>query len=255
MTVEKNHSVGPDIYHMELQAPEIAGRTEPGQFVHLKVRGDGCLDPLLRRPFSIHDIDNKKGTVSLVYRVVGRGTEILSSYRKRDRIDILGPLGNGFNTGIRSKRVVIIGGGMGLAPLYLLSRRLSQFNQVEVFAGGEGRDDLEYFLDNFNLLDIELKTATIDGSIGFKGKVTELWDRLEYCPDYIFACGPRPMLQEVQKIAGLEEIPGQLSLEERMACGTGVCLSCSCKTKKGNKRVCKDGPVFALDEVIFNGKN
>ncbi len=249
-----NDKISSDYYYMKIKAPEIAVKGLPGQFVHIKVNSDDqSFDPLLRRPFSFFDIDKENGIIEIAYCIVGRGTRILSGY-KSQKLDILGPLGNSFNYTLKNKNIFIIGGGMGIAPLYYLSKKLSKENKVNVLLGGNTGKDLRFFINKFQKLSLNLKTATMDGSRGFKGTVTELWqDSFDLNKiDYLFSCGPEPMLKEIKDTADRYEIQGEVSLEERMGCGIGVCLSCTCKTKEGNKRICTSGPVLPLEEVIFD---
>jgi dihydroorotate dehydrogenase electron transfer subunit len=249
-----NQKIAPNIYKLDILAPEISEKAQAGQFVHIKLRSDNLsYDPLLRRPFSIHDIDRGIGIITLIYRVVGRGSNLLSKYMKGEELDILGPLGRGFQIQFSAKNIFIIGGGMGIVPLYFLTRELKN-NNIKLFLGGANREEMNYFSKIFTFNNVELNMASIDGSIGFKGTVIDLL-REKYNvlkANFLYSCGPKKMLIEVQKLAKNNNIPGELSLEERMGCGIGVCLSCICKTIYGNKRVCKEGPVFPIDEVILN---
>lgn len=250
--VKSNQRVGNDYYLLKIRALELTGSIFPGQFVHLKIGRDNLsFDPLLRRPFSIHDLSDEKD-IYLLYRVVGKGTRILTDYKTGDKLDLLGPLGQGFKLDFVSRKILIIGGGMGIAPLYFLAKRLAKQNLLKVLIGGKNKEEMEYFIARFRQADIEFAVATMDGSAGFQGTVVDLWQKDNTQPDYLFACGPEAMLREVQVIAQKKGIPGQVSLEERMACGIGVCLSCVHKTNKGNQRVCKEGPVFSLEEVVFD---
>jgi len=206
----------------------------------------------LRRPLSVHDINNETNSIFLLYRLVGKGTILLSKFKAGKFLDIMGPLGSGFKTDISDKKILIIGGGMGIAPLYYLSKRLSIKNKLTVLLGGNKKDDLKYFFEKFNQISTDIYSATIDGSLGHLGNVIDLWERLgEYNYDYIYTCGPLPMLVRVQELAVNHNIKGQVSLEERMGCGIGLCLSCVCQTEDGNQRVCKEGPVFSLGTVNF----
>ncbi len=254
--LHKNIPVGPDYYKMELIAPEIVLAGKPGQFVHLKVNSDNSYDPLLRRPFSIHNIDQKYGLLSLIYRVAGKGTTRMSKFIENKEIDLLGPLGTGFKTDFKNKNILIIGGGMGIVPLYYLSKVLDGNNNILVLLGGNSAAEIDYFYNIFTDLSLEVKLATIDGGRGYQGTVVDLWENIsqgeQKDPDFIYTCGPEAMLKTVQQMAREKGIPGQLLLEKRMGCGIGVCLSCVCKTVNGNKRVCREGPVFSLAEVIFD---
>lgn len=256
-----NRKVGTDYYFLELSDDHIDENWQPGRFLHLKVSRDKAYDPLLRRPFSLFDVNPQKGTFSLLYCVVGRGTRILTDFGPGEKIDYLGPLGHGFFLP-EGKEIIVIGGGMGTAPLFYLCRKLTLRNRVTLLLGGNICTDVEFFQNKFGALDLDIELATMDGSIGLGGTVIDLWNDLYVDDkhdgdlkkdfDYLYACGPEPMLAEVQKLAQKYEIEGEISLEERMGCGIGVCLSCVCDTREGNQRVCKEGPVFNLDEVIFD---
>ncbi len=250
-----NDYISSDYYYMKVDAPEVAVQGLPGQFAHIKVNSDQkSYDPLLRRPFSFFDINKEKGIIEIVYCAVGRGTRILSTQKKGFNLDILGPLGKNFNYNLNGKNILIVGGGMGIAPLYYLTKKLVTKNQVKVLLGGNSKDDIYFFIKHFTNLKLSIEYATIDGSKGYQGTVTDLWENEVNSKeiDFIFSCGPVAMLKKIKKIAGEQNIPGQVSLEERMGCGIGVCLSCICKTENGNARVCKEGPVFSLKEVIFD---
>jgi len=238
------------IYLLSFKAPEIAHEAQPGQFVHIKV-ADGY-DPLLRRPISICGVDRKEGLVTIWYQVVGKGTELLSRVKKGERIDVIGPLGRGFDTEISGKRVFLIGGGMGIAPLLFLAGQLDKENIVTAFFGGRNK---EMFEPLPGLTGVEYQAATEDGSLGQKGFVTELLQkRLEIeRPARIYACGPHGMLEQVARLAKQYSLPLQVSLETVMACGVGACLGCTCEKGQSEKpgwvKVCKDGPVFWEQEV------
>lgn len=248
--IKSNLQISKEYYLLELKAPELIDVTKAGQFLNLRVSGGKSYDPLLRRPLSIHDIIRDTDSVFLLYRLVGKGTRLLSAFLPGDELDIIGPLGKGFKTNITGKNIIIIGGGMGIAPLYYLSKTMSINNKLTVILGGNAQEDLEYFNKKFSEIDIDIKLATIDGSLGYKGNVIDLWENWgQFDFDYLYTCGPLPMLIRVQELALNHNINGQVSLEERMGCGIGLCLSCVCSTKDGNKRVCKEGPVLGLRNV------
>ncbi|MFW5976489.1 MAG: dihydroorotate dehydrogenase electron transfer subunit [Bacillota bacterium] len=249
-----NKKIAPDYNLMEIKACEIAKRGKAGQFVHIKVnKSRKVYDPLLRRPFSFYDIDNKKGIIKIVYKILGRGTKILSEFKKNEIINVLGPLGNGFGLKESQEKIVLIGGGMGIVPLYMLSKQLKSNNlDFKVLIGGSTKNTIQFFIKEFKKLGVNLFLATMDGSIGYKGTVIDLFKQNEFDNNYIYSCGPKLMLKELMKISKNNKLKGQVSLEERMGCGTGICLSCVCQTVEGNKRVCKDGPVFKLDEVVYD---
>lgn len=253
-TIIDNKKVAPQYFLMKIRAPEIAQKGKPGQFVHVKVIDNNIYDPLLRRPFSFFDIEKDKNLIKLVYEIVGKGTKIMSGLSAGDKVNLLGPLGNGFN--LNHKNQVVIGGGMGIVPLYYLVKSfLKKGEDPEVYIGGNKKEDILFFIKKFKKLSVNLSITTMNNSIGDEGNVIDLWYKnLEYQDKnkVIFSCGPEKMLSTLQIYAEKYQIQGEVSLEARMGCGIGVCLSCVCKTKSGNKRVCKEGPVFALDEVIFD---
>lgn len=238
------------IYALTFLAPEIAREAQPGQFVHVKT-GD-TYDPLLRRPLSICKVSPEMGEVTLWYQVVGKGTELLSRLREGDLLDVIGPLGRGFDTDIQAEKIFLVGGGIGIAPLIFLQDRLKKNNQTEAFFGGKNRK----MLQGLSLLSSEgYKAATEDGSSGYKGFVTDLVQQAmqEEKPARIYTCGPTQMMEKVIILARNAGIPLQISLEAVMACGVGTCLGCTCRDagKKDDSwvKVCKDGPVFWEQEV------
>lgn len=344
--IVENREIVDHCFRMWLDVPEIARCALPGQFLH--IRCSDSLDPLLRRPLSIHAVDQKKGKVALLYRVVGRGTSFLARKKVGEGIDLMGPLGRGFSlpVGRREKgcveeekgtghaavlgavniieSVAVVGGGIGIAPLFFLLQELSRKQiPVHVFFGARTRQEL-YLLEEIKKFGFSVHTATDDGSLGRKGTVISLleeklwgakpnkeWKGREkrnyltselptrefafgrlregspFRPNFIYGCGPKPMLKELARLLNRLRIPGEISLEERMGCGVGVCLSCVCKVRdvKDNKdikmnttqtnisvcknflggearqgnveekfsyrRVCTEGPVFSISEVVF----
>lgn len=238
-----------DVYEMVFAAPEIARQAIPGQFVHVRVSEPDVADPLLRRPLSISDIDRQHSTVSVIYRVVGRGTARLAKLQAKENIDCLGPLGNGFI--LQGERPLLIGGGMGIAPLLYLAKELCP-RPVEVLLGGRNREEM-FWQDMFTSICKNTHITTNDGSLGQRGVAPDVLPDLlaQKKFDMIYCCGPHPMLVSVARIAHQFNIPCQVSLEEYMACGIGACLSCTCSAKDGSrKKVCTDGPVFWSGEVI-----
>ncbi|MDD5108378.1 MAG: dihydroorotate dehydrogenase electron transfer subunit [Candidatus Omnitrophica bacterium] len=238
-------------WHLEFEAGIIAKNALPGQFVDIKV-GDGC-EPLLRRPLSIHGVKGVK--VKLFYEVIGRGTQILSTRKPGELLDIIGPLGNGFNYRQQAKvseiKNILVAGGMGVAPLFFLAQKIKVSKPLVLIGAKTKRQIL--CAPEFKRLGCILKLATDDGSAGFKGKVTDLLQIIleQAKPVRLFSCGPGPMLKAVSEIANENKIHTQLSLEEHMACGIGACLGCVVATKGGYKRVCKDGPVFSNEELAW----
>lgn len=240
---------------LEWESALIAKQAKPGQFVNIRVVD--CIEPLLRRPFSIHGVKNSR--IKVIYKILGKATRILSSRRAGEEIDIIGPLGNGFDypqaTGkIKKTSPILVAGGMGVAPLAFLAQRLKNQHPL-VLIGGKTKEQV-ICLKEFRMLGCAVKVATDDGSQGFKGRVTDLLESLlsstvNRQPSTIYACGPHPMLQAVARYAEENKITTQLSLEEHMACGVGACLGCVVLTKNGYKSVCKEGPVFSGNEIIW----
>lgn len=242
--------ISEDIFSMWLQAPGIAGQARPGQFVSLYCKDR---DKLLPRPISLCEMDRQEGSIRLVFRVVGEGTREFASLHAGEWIRILGPLGNGFLlTGEESSRPVLIGGGIGLPPLLQLAKELR--GNVTFVAGY--RDIDTFLVKDMKAAAENVVIATEDGSVGIRGNVIDAIREKGVEGDVVYACGPMPMLRGV-KAWGLEKnIPVWLSLEERMACGLGACLACTCQSTDvdehsgvKNKRICKDGPVFLSTEV------
>ncbi len=243
--VVRQEAIATDIFSMELQAPELAQDAKAGQFINLYSK-DGSR--LLPRPISLCQIDRNTGRLRLVYRVVGKGTFEFSGYQSGDRIQVAGPLGNGF-TPLPGKAVVI-GGGIGIPPMLQLVRELP--GEVQVVLGYRNEVFLE---EDFSSL-AKVYYASEDGKHGVKGTVMDAIREYGIQGDVIYACGPMPMLRAIQAYALERKIKAQLSLEERMACGVGACLACVCRSKErdahtnvNNKRICKDGPVFYAEEV------
>lgn len=230
----ENKKVSDGIYLMKLNT-SLKGA--PGQFYMLKV---GNLDPLLPRPISIYDVEENE--ISFLYQVVGKGTEIMANKKVGERIEILGPLGNGFN--IEGKKVAVVGGGIGIAPLLYLCKKLKSENKyVEVFLGYKMKP---YLAEEFEKTADKVHIATEDGSVGHKGYVTEIIGK-DF--DTLYSCGPNLMMKSLKSLNICDR--EYYSLEARMACGIGACLGCSIKTVNGMKRVCHEGPIFSKDEVIL----
>ena len=236
--IVSNRNLAPGVYEMVLRGSSTADCT-PGRFVQLK------LDSFyLRRPISVCDAED--GKLTLVYKTVGRGTEAMAQYESGKRIDVLTGLGNGYDLDKSGDRPLLIGGGAGVPPMYLLTRRLlAQGKQPAVILGFNKAEEI-FYADRFRALGIETIIATADGSVGVKGFVTDAMEGLDYT--YTYACGPEPMLKAVYNRAATS---GEYSFEERMGCGFGACMGCSCKTKYGNKRICKDGPVLTKEEIVW----
>jgi len=263
-------------YKLTLELPEIAQVARPGQFVMLRInRGRR---PFLRRPFSIHNVCNnsysttkkqakrlKLNCIEILYEVVGRGTEILSKRRRGEYLDVIGPLGNGFNLipSFSGSTSILVAGCMGVAPLFFLGQTIIERNQTKVnhhllvLIGAKRKEEVVIKKD-FEKLGLGVKISTDDGSAGFRGRVTDLLRHLlttqNLRPAVIYACGPKSMLREITRISKQYRIPAQISLDEYMACGLGVCLGCVIQTKEGQKLVCKDGPVFDAAEIRWYNK-
>jgi len=246
--VMKHTVLAGDVWELVVAAPEIASITKPGQFVHIRLTN--TIDPLLRRPFSIADCDPAKGTLTFIYRVVGRGTALMTKLQPGDTINCMGPLGNGFD--VTAKRPLLVGGGMGLAPLLLLARAFCS-RPATILMGG--RNEQELFWPNlYATVCQNIHITSDDGSIGHHGFTVDLLPELlkQDKFDAIYACGPHVMLAGVAAIAAQYGVPCQVSLEDYMACGVGACLSCTCESTSGKRhKVCTDGPVFRAQEVVW----
>jgi len=255
--------VAPVHFKMILEAPEIASEAQPGQFVHVRVHDK--LDPLLRRPFSIHRIRSWKleagSQIEILYKIRGKATEILSGRKPGELLDIIGPLGNGFPLELQSaignpQSAILVAGGIGVAPLIFLAEKLVHSSQSTVHSLiGAKTKDLILCEEEFKKLGCQVEVATEDGSYGFRGRVTDLLKNLLSTMDCrlstIYAAGPNFMLQEIKKIANMFKILALGSLEENIACGLGGCFGCVVKTREGYKRVCKEGPVFNLEDIVW----
>ncbi len=250
------YQVAPETYYMELEAPDIARLAVPGQFVH--VRCSEAQEPLLRRPLSIHMVSRPKGVLALLFRVIGKGTELLAQRQPGDLVNLMGPLGRGFTLPLPGSRVAVAAGGIGAAPLVFLVQELANMKcQITVYLGA--KDKKSVLCDGqFEQMDAEVVVATDDGSLGWRGNVTDLmgrhmdWRRTAMT----YVCGPKPMMQGIAAMLAEADVPGEVSLEEHMGCGVGACLSCSVKIshhgKVTNKRACADGPVFPSWQVVWD---
>lgn len=236
-TITKNTPLTSNVYIMTLK-----GDTEDircGQFVNIKFEG-----LYLRRPISVCDCDGD--TLTLIYKVVGRGTELMSRMTVGESLDLLTGLGNGYDTAPSGDRPLLLGGGVGVPPLYMLCKRLvAEGKHPTVILGFNTADEI-FYADEFKALGAEVIVATADGSVGVKGFVTNAMEGVDY--SYFYTCGPEPMLKAVYKATTTS---GQMSFEERMGCGFGACMGCSCKTITGYKRICKEGPVMKKEEIIW----
>jgi len=256
--IQKNSAVASNCFLISLSIPELAKVAKSGQFIHLKVT-DG-LYPLLRRPISLHDIDPEVGTIDLLYQVRGKGTELLSRKCPGERIDLLGPLGNGFNLEFAGENATLIGGGIGVAPLYSLAKSLiNNSKKVRVLIGARTKAMI-YQAEKFSDLGCAVQCVTDDGSYGEKAFVTELLESAlnNEQPDYVYTCGPEVMMSKVVDICLSHSVLGQVSLESYMGCGIGACLCCTTElvgSSNKDAKVCQDGPVFSFEEVSHHGKS
>lgn len=218
---------------------------QPGQFYMIK--GWNGLDPFLARPMSISDIEN--GELTILYELVGRGTHIISKLRKGDKLSLLGPLGTSYSTKIKNKKIALVGGGSGIAPLLFLARELSKCENVEMdlYAGFR---QTSFYIDEFKDYLSNISISTESGLEGHMGYIIDIIDFEKY--DKIYTCGPGPMTKAIlKKTEDRKKL--EVSLENRMACGIGICYGCNVETKTGMKRVCKEGPIFNGSELILNG--
>ena len=237
-TIVSNELIARDVYRMVL-AGDTGDLQVPGRFVNIELDGF-----YLRRPISVNDVNEKELTI--VYKAVGEGTRAMSRYLPGKQLDVLTGLGNGFTMKEESVKPVLVGGGVGVPPMYLLCKRLIEKGvKPQVVLGFASEADV-ILADDFRALGVDVHIATNDGSCGIKGFVTDAMKTLDY--DYFYACGPAPMLKA---LCDQTNTSGQLSFEERMGCGFGACMGCSCETKYGKKRICKDGPVLEKEEIIW----
>ncbi len=246
--VVDKQEVAEDIFKLTLYAPEVARAAKPGQFVHLQCGENQSY--ILRRPFSVHQVIGADAFDILV-RVVGEGTKWLATRRPKDSIDLIGPLGSGYQVASGLKRAMIVAGGMGVAPLIFLASKLAE-EKIKVYTvmGAANRNQLLDFMD-LKRLTRKMAVTTDDGSQGHKGLVTDVLAKEieEGDPEVIFACGPGEMLKTVAGVAGRFGVSCQVSLEAYMACGVGACLGCVVEAKSSYLKVCADGPVFDTKEL------
>jgi dihydroorotate dehydrogenase electron transfer subunit len=242
----------PQTFLFGLAAPEIAGEAKPGQFVMVHCGKE----TILPRPISIHRAEG--GDISLLFSVVGKGTAWLSQFKKGDSLDIFGPLGNGYAINPNAKNLLLVAGGIGIAPLrFLADVAVGEGKKVTILLGAKTGECLLPVTSQSHLnkgilpANFQCVNATEDGSEGFKGLATQLIPHYLEHIDQVFACGPVPMYKTMAKMPELKNKNVQLSMEIMMGCGTGVCYGCTIKTKSGLKQVCKDGPVFQMGELIF----
>ena len=249
-TIESQTQIGPDAYSMLLKAPQIAKHAAPGQFAMIYLNKGELLLP---RPISLCDVDKLNGTITLVYVAIGAGTKIMRNWQAGQTINIMGPIGNGFAKNLSAKpqeSVAIVAGGMGVPPMLFLLKQLTQKGiNVDVFLGFKQKYDLPNL---FKPYAANLHVATDDGSMGQKVTVLDLLENNNNTYKYIFSCGPIPMLRALASYAKSRNIPCEVALEERMACGIGACKGCVVKTMVGYMLCCTYGPVFDSQEVNWD---
>jgi len=236
-SISENVALTENVYRMQLIG-DTSAITAPGQFVNILI--DGCF---LRRPISVCDVEGD--TLTILYKVVGQGTEKLS-LMKEGQLDLLTGLGNGYNTDISGVRPLLLGGGVGVPPMYMLAKRLIAENKtVSVVLGFNTKAEI-FYQKEFSDLGANVLVTTVDGSYGIKGFVTDGMKGL--CYTHFYTCGPEPMLKAIYQSSSTS---GQFSFEERMGCGFGACMGCSCQTITGYKRICKEGPVLLKEEILW----
>ena len=237
-TFVSNVALTDSVYKMVLSG-DTSAITAPGQFVNIKL--DGLF---LRRPISVCDYDGQ--TLTIVYKAVGKGTEAMSAMVPGTKLDILTGLGNGYDLTLSGETPVLLGGGVGVPPMYNLAKKLlAEGKKVSVILGFNTKSEI-FYEEEFKALGCEVTVTTVDGSYGVKGFVTTALETMDY--SYFYTCGPEPMLKAVHKAS---KTSGQMSFEERMGCGFGACMGCSCKTLTGYKRICKEGPVMQKEEIVW----
>ena len=236
-TIVSNIALTDSVYKMVLQG-DTSAITAPGQFVNIKLEG-----MFLRRPISVCDVEGDRLTI--IYKVVGKGTEVMSRM-SCGQLDILTGLGNGYDLTVSGDKPVLLGGGVGVPPMYKLARELiAQGKKVTVILGFNTKNEI-FYEEEFKNLGAEVIVTTVDGSCGIRGFVTDALKDIDYT--YFYTCGPEPMLKAVYRASVTS---GQMSFEERMGCGFGACMGCSCKTLTGYKRICKEGPVMRKEEILW----
>ena len=237
-TIKENIALTESVYKMTLSG-DTSAITKSGQFVNIKIDG-----MFLRRPISVCDSEN--GILTLIYKVVGEGTEAMKNMEAGKELDILTGLGNGYDLSKSGDTPMLLGGGVGVPPMYMLCKKLIEMGKkVKVVLGFNTKDEI-FYEDEFRALGAEVTVTTVDGSYGTKGFVTDVMANADY--SYFYTCGPEPMLKAIHKCSVTS---GQFSFEERMGCGFGACMGCSCKTVTGYKRICKEGPVLEKEEILW----
>ncbi|MCL2789519.1 MAG: dihydroorotate dehydrogenase electron transfer subunit [Desulfobulbus sp.] len=248
--IQKIERLGADFHRLTLHAPRIALAARPGQFVMASC--SPLSDPLLRRPFSIHRCIGAD-VLQLLIRVVGRGTELLAQCQPGQRLSLIGPLGQGFHPPASEASICLVGGGIGIAPLFFWAERLAANQRCTALLGSRTGMELSQLAAEFTQLGCRVETATDDGTLGHHGLVTDVLAAHLSATDRVYACGPMPMMASVAEMCRAVRIPCEVSLEAHMACGLGACLGCTVHGANGRYlHVCKDGPVMAAEEVAWN---
>ena len=239
LKVCENTPLTENVFKMVLSG-DVSEVTRPGQFINIKLDGF-----YLRRPISV--CDKGEDTLTIIYKVVGEGTEYMATLKEGAELDVLIGLGNGFDVNASGDTALLLGGGVGVPPLYMLCKKLIEAGKKVTVCLGFNTKSEVFYEDEFKALGADVRVATVDGTFGTKGFVTNLFDDVDY--SYYYTCGPEPMLKAVYSTCTSD---GELSFEERMGCGFGACMCCSCKTVTGYKRICKEGPVMKKEEILWN---
>ena len=236
--ITENTALTQSVFKMVLKG-DVSAITAPGQFVNIQLNG-----LFLRRPISVCDLGTDAFTI--IYKAVGKGTEQMSHMQVGETLDVLTGLGNGYDLSVSGSNPVLLGGGVGVPPMYLLAKQLiAQRKTVKVILGFNTKEEI-FYEEAFKAFGADVTVTTVDGSYGTKGFVTDVLKELDY--SYFYTCGPEPMLKAVYKTSTTS---GQMSFEKRMGCGFGACMGCSCKTITGYKRICKEGPVMRKEEILW----
>ena len=251
-----------DIYLMRVACPEIAQNAVPGQFINIKINNG--LEPFLRKPFSVCRRSVSEGWIEVLWKIVGKGTDIMSRYQADEVVNIIGPLGQGYDIPPDLQTALLVGGGLGVAPLpFLCEEALKLSKSVEVFLGARTQKELS-MIDIFKTLGVEVYLSTEDGSVGKRGRVTEiLLDRMSQMDSLesarLYSCGPNPFLKAMMGISEEQAVMGEVAIETMMGCGFGICVGCPVRVRDGNvgeglfKLTCIDGPVFKSTEILLDG--
>ena len=237
-TIKNTRQLAKNTYEMTLTG-DASALTAPGQFINIQLAGK-----FLRRPISVCSYDAE--SIRIIFKAVGKGTEQLAAMKAGETLDVLTGLGNGYDLNDAGEAPLLIGGGAGVPPMFGLAEALLEKGITPTVILGFNTAEEVFYQEEFTKLGAKVFVATADGSVGEKGFVTDVMPKVNYT--YFYTCGPEPMLKAIDKVA---ETSGQLSFEERMGCGFGACMGCTCETKYGNKRICKDGPVLRREEIIW----